>query len=144
MPRRPPSLVRSASGRLLPESRACGANLPALDGSIETPDHKGRTADEANDEETEEKRNAGRRLEERAVCDIEAKVEPSDRLAIACRVRDLTTNGLKLQIAATLHLRDEFDVLLPVIEGTFQRYRVRTIWRKDDVIGGEFLTPHAH
>lgn len=53
-----------------------------------------------------------RRLDERAECDIEARVELSDRLAIACRVTDLSASGFKIQIADAIHLPDEFDLLL--------------------------------
>ena len=84
-----------------------------------------------------------RRLDERADCDIEARVELSDRLAIACRVTDLSASGFKIQIADAIHLPDEFDLLIPVIEGAFHRYRVRMVWRTPDTVGGTFISPHA-
>ncbi len=83
-----------------------------------------------------------RRSEERADCDIEARVELSDRLAIACRVKDLSASGFKMQVAEAIHLPDEFDLLIP-IAGAFHRYRVRMVWREGDTVGGEFITPHA-
>ena len=43
-------------------------------------------------------------------------MELSERLAIACRVRDLSTLGFKIQIVEAIYLPDEFDLL---IEGTF-------------------------
>ena len=84
-----------------------------------------------------------RRFDERADCDIEARVELSDRLAITCRVTDLSASGFKIQIADAIHLPDEFDLLIPVIEGAFQRYRVRMVWRTPDTVGGMFISPHA-
>ena len=83
-----------------------------------------------------------RRLHERADCDIEARIELSDRLAIACRIKDLLASGFKFQISEAIHLPDEFDLLIPVIEG-FQRYQVRIAWRRGNIVGGEFVTPHA-
>ena len=84
-----------------------------------------------------------RRLGERADCDIEARIELSDKLAIACRVKDLSAFGFKIQVASAIYLPEEFDLLIPVIEGTFQRYRVRMVWRTLNSVGGRFITPHA-
>ena len=84
-----------------------------------------------------------RRLEERADYDVEARIELSDRLAIACRVKDLSADGFKIQVADAIYLPDEFDLLIPVIEGTFQRYRVRMVWRTSHAVGGRFITPLA-
>ena len=89
----------------------------------------------------EERRLGQRRLEERTDCNIEARVELSDRLAIACTIRDLSSRGFKMQIAEAIFLPDEFDLLIPFVGSTFQRYRVRMAWRKDELVGGEFITP---
>ena len=80
-----------------------------------------------------------RRLEERSSCDIEAKIDLGDQRTVACVVKDLSTTGAKIAIAASVHVPAEFDLLVPVIPGTDQRFRVKQLWREDDVLGGEFV-----
>ena len=82
-----------------------------------------------------------RRAEERTICNIEARVELSDRFAIACRIKDLSPSGFQMQISDVIHLPDEFDLLLPVVQGVEQRCRARLVWRTADMAGGAFLTP---
>jgi hypothetical protein len=82
-----------------------------------------------------------RRVHERSDCDIAAKIELADGLVMACRLKDLSTSGFKLQIADAVHLPDEFDLLIPVVEGVDQRCRVKLVWRDGDMVGGVFLTP---
>ena len=81
------------------------------------------------------------RVHERTDGDIEAKIELSDRLAIACRIKDLSPSGFRMVIAEAIYLPEEFDLLLPVIPGTEQRCRARLVWRKAEEAGGEFLRP---
>lgn len=65
------------------------------------------------------------REHERSECDIEARIELGDRLAIVCRIKDLSPSGFRLQIPEAFHLADEFDLLVPVVPGTDQRCRAR-------------------
>ena len=76
-------------------------------------------------------------------CDIEAKIELSDGLAIACRIKCLSPSGFRLLVVETIYLPEEFDLLLPMIPGADQRCRARVVWRKADELGGEFLAPIA-
>ena len=88
---------------------------------------------------SDDPKQSGRRLE-RSSCDINAKIELSDRLAIVCIVKDLSSTGAKIVVAAAIYLPDEFDLLVPVAAGTDQRFRVKQLWRKEDVLGGEFVS----
>ena len=55
-----------------------------------------------------------RRSHSRAECHIEASVVLSDGLTIACRIKDLSSTGFKIQVVEPIHLPPEFDLLMPV------------------------------
>ena len=84
-----------------------------------------------------------RRNDERADCEIEAKIELSDRLLIACRIKNLSPSAFRLLVAETVYLPKDFDLLLPMIPGADQRCRARVVRRKADELGGEFLASIA-
>ena len=86
-------------------------------------------------------RGLEQQIEELTVCDIDAKRELSERLVIACRIKRLSPAAFQMQVSDVIHLPDEFDLLIPVVQGIDQRCRARMVWRTEDRVGGAFLRP---
>ena len=79
-----------------------------------------------------------RREEERSDCNLAATIDV-DGESIVCVVKNLSATGAKIEIDAGVQVPHEFDLLLPAVPGAHQRFRVVTRWRRDSLLGGQFL-----
>lgn len=86
-------------------------------------------------------RYRGQRRRSPESCDLVARVELSSRLAIACHIKSWSELDCTLGITDLVDIPSEFDLLVPLGEGSFQRHRVRVIWRRGSRLKGLFVGP---
>jgi hypothetical protein len=65
-----------------------------------------------------------------------AKIILKDGRSIDCLVRDLSTSGARLEVANPKQVSDRFTL---AILGSWNKHPCRVAWRKDNMIGAEYL-----
>lgn len=81
--------------------------------------------------------NANARRSKRRIALMPARIlYNKGMIQLDCIVRNLSEDGVKLQISGAIPLPDEFDLLIPHMR---QCRRARLCWRRNDACGARFL-----
>jgi hypothetical protein len=64
----------------------------------------------------------------------------SGNSTIECLIRNVSADGMRLQLAESLSVPGEFDLEVP---HKGRSYRTRLVWRGDGMIGVAFVPPNA-
>lgn len=81
------------------------------------------------------------RAKVRKRCFLGARIQFNNRRSsFDCLVRDLSASGARLEMSTFESMPDEFDLFIPQHD---RHYRVKVMWRRNNLCGVSFLAREA-